>query len=145
MTSALSKEDLRSALYSAGVKNPRKLDEMMRLIRVFALQEARKAVPLEDAAPVAELVLLPGECDMERDVSCCLSCEKVKDWKCFHIDQGNPPSKRRKRCKSCLRESKPAQSYKCRGCGMPRKLHEFPPGKAENTSAPMHCNECQGI
>ena len=124
MTSAISEEDIRSAAYLAGIKDPARLNSFMRTVNLYAYALARKMSALEDVPP--------GKLHL------CRGCGSMKTADEF------PESKRANIAKgvNCIK-CQDKRTYKCIGpCGQYKPLREFPVRKQENPHVPSWCSYC---
>src|SRR5271157_4162491 len=146
MSSVMGREDLKARLYQNGIKNPRVLNETMRIIDVYSLRIARNLEEqhYEDIAPVFT-PLEPGQWSAALEVTCCVKCEQVKRWDLFHLDQRHSTGHKTV-CKDCRRkedeeDGKPPYvpdkvrrgGWVCVTCGQRKPPAEFPEEKHRNT------------
>ena len=128
MTSALSEEDVRFIVYSAGIKEPAKLNSLMRVINLYAYTLARKmngAVLEEAPVPLVQLHLCRSCGDMK-------TAEEFPESKRTNINKGVS-------CTACQDKRR----YKCIGpCQQHRRLGEFPEHKQANPHIPSVCTRC---
>src|SRR5208282_4394170 len=158
-SSAVTRDDLRAKLYSAGIKNPRVLTEAMKWVDIYCLRVVRKSQRLEDVeiAIPSFTELKPGEWSVALEVTCCASCEQVKRWDLFHIDKRHTTGHQVK-CKECRNrkdeeeglppytpESVKRGGWICSGegsCGVRKKPEEFPEEKQRYPRSHVLCNDC---
>lgn len=156
VSSVLSRDDLMAQVYSAGVRNPREVSRIMRLIDIYAFQMARKPADDEDGIPAvtapAFTPLAPGEWSPALQVTCCVGCTRVRRWDDYHIDKHHPTG-HKIMCKDCrkLSEDKtlPEKARDVRRGGwvcpqcLRRKIPvEFPLEKRENPRKSLKCLSC---
>ena len=131
MTTFVSEDDVRSAAYQAGIKDPARLNAFIKImnLRVYALAREMSGVILEDAFISPEPLYL------------CRSCGNMK------IAEDFPESKRKNITKgvSCVK-CQGKRLYKCTGwCGQHKPLDEFPEHKQANPHIPAKCSHCAKI
>lgn len=145
MTSAVTLEDIRAELYSAGVRNTFTLSRLTNMVTLYALAQTRKAVPLEDVFADTHAHLLPGDWDSESRVTRCAKCAKAKAWTHFGVDKTHP-TRHKVTCKSCLRV-RPRDGYeqrwKCPACGQKKAPDEFGENKRKNPRVRDKCLPCE--
>ena len=144
-------------VYSAGVKNPREVSRIMRLIDIYALQvSSRKTEDLEDipSPPSAPSFtpLKPGEWSIALQVTCCTGCTRVRRWDDYHGDKHHPTG-HKLMCRDCrkLSENKtlPEKArdvrrggWVCPQCNRRKIPVEFPVEKRENPRKSVKCLSC---
>jgi hypothetical protein len=156
---AISREDVRAALYSAGITHPRKLHDTMRVVDIYAVQYARRAEALEEIeiTSPAFTPLKPGEWSAALGVTCCTVCEKVKRWDFFHEDSRQATGHRLE-CKDCrnkkdedaglppyVPEKVKRGGWLCTGegsCGQRKLPEEFPEEKRRHPRKAVLCLDC---
>ncbi len=157
MSTLIGRDDLKAKLYSAGVKDPGKLNEVMRLIDVYSIQNARRREDFEgDLSPrvvaPAFTPLNPGEWSPALQVTCCIGCTRVRRWGDFHVDKHHPTG-HRIMCRDCrsLSEEKtlPLKAadvrrggWLCPKCEKRKIPVEFPLEKRENPRKSVKCLSC---
>jgi len=155
MPSIVGREDLRAKLYSSGVRNPRELSGMMRLIEVYALQVARKTQEhdLEDVPdPVAPSFtpLKPGEWSVALEVTCCVGCTRVRRWDDYHVDKHHPTG-HKVLCRDCRNPGRKLPEsasdvrrggWLCPKCDKRKVPLDFPLEKRMNPRKPLKCLSC---
>lgn len=155
MPSSTSLEDLLAEIYAAGVKDPRKLNMIKRLITAYSWGVARKTEALEDVAP-SFTELSPGEWSMALEVTCCAGpCQQVKRWEFYHAD-GRHATGHKVICKDCrakeyeelgkapyVPEKIRRGGWRCSACGERRIPSEFPEEKRRHPRKSAACLFCQ--
>lgn len=146
MTSQVTREDLSSELYLAGVRDPRKLERALRAIEAHVQSRLRNAVvrpPVKEELPPSR----PGpelkKKDSHKAEYLCRNCRGY-----FPLDFF-PEAKRVNPSASvdCLACGGAAQEklYKCTGSGMcnqPKPLGDFPERKRNDPSLKTPCSYC---
>ena len=155
----LSREDLDSKLYSAGIRNPRIRKETLRWIDAYCLAQVRKSEALEEFPAPVFTPLEPGQWSAALEVTCCISCQQVKRWSFFHVDKRHA-TQHKTTCKECRRkedeelgnppyvpENVRRGGWVCKappdGCGQRRSPMEFPAAKREKPRRMILCLHCQ--
>ncbi len=155
MPSMISLEDLKAKLYEAGVRNPRKLNEMTRHIVAYTVQEVRKGVILEDVPEPVFTPLKPGEWSRALEITCCASCNQVKRWDYYHLDARHATGHKTtcKDCRNALDEAQGKPPYIpdkvrrggwiCISCRERRAPAEYPQAKRDNPRGNIPCLYCE--
>ena len=132
MTSVTSRDDVQGAIWRAGVKDPRKVDELLRVIDSYAYGLARRAVQLEEA--------VPGEPHQDgRALYLCRGCGDRLPLSLFPQDKQLNPAHPYD-CLGC--GGKDRKEYLCQECGQHKPLSEFPEEKRLNPRLRTPCSYC---
>lgn len=133
MTSATSREDVRMKAYELGIKDPARLNLLMRVVDHYVQQTAHKlAGVIESTFPPVNIVYRGREYP-------CRGCSKEKPLSEFPEAKQRDPS-RNVNCIACQSKAR----YKCTGpCRQMRPLAEFPEKKRENPRRPSPCLWCE--
>ena len=153
MPSAMSKEDLRALIYSSGVRDPRKLDLVMRSLQAYAWRLATAQEEQREA--VTYVPLNPGEWLMTLEVTCCQVCTKVRRWEHFHADRRHP-TLHKTTCKDCRKKENENtgeippfpgdvryRKWLCSSCRQRKVPAEFTEDKQMHPRRPGVCAACE--
>lgn len=143
MPSSVSKEDIEAELYRAGIRSRFIISRLMNMITLYALAEARKAVPLEDVFRDSYAYLMPGEWDRDVRITRCVKCTVPKAWSHYGIDKTHPTG-HKVLCKSCTRVRPPEpRVFKCISCEKKKSPEEYSKRKQANPRIREKCLQCQ--
>lgn len=126
MTSSVGRDDLKSELYSAGVKSPYNLQRVMNAIDSYAFAQARKSGPVR--------------------MHLCPQCKAEKS-------EGEFPDEIRENpngnywCNTCIGQAYSGKKprWKCPSCEKVLSRNDFPPEKWRNPRIRAKCLECRPL
>ena len=122
MTSVISRADVESACWLAGVKDPVKMDRLLRVVDLYAFAIARKMNGIMEA----------------EDLYLCHGCNELRDIADFPKAKQDDPSIDMS-CRKCQDKRK----YTCTACKVPKPLYEFPESKQNNPRERSACLICE--
>ena len=119
MTSAITLDDVESALWQAGIRRAATIDSILRLVRLYRMAAVVPRVPPEPPPPVR---IGPGESDPATRTSRCAKCLRIKSWNQFltGTDQADT-------CRSCVKITGIPDDaiFTCSSCGRGKHASHF--------------------
>lgn len=132
MTSAVSRDDVQDLAFRYGIKDPRRLNDLMRLVDTYAYTLARKAssaeLPPVDFAPDGRKAYL------------CRKCSERLPLGTFPEEKRKDPAKQFD-CIPCGGADR--REYKCPECEQVKSALDFPERKRENPTLRVLCSWCE--
>lgn len=137
MTSQVSREDVESAAWKAGVKDPRQMTQLLRVIDLYAFALARQMHGEDAELPP----IIYGTVDKRRKYLC-RACDRRQTLDNFPASKQFDPSITAD-CLDCGGAEPPPKLYRCTGpCHQAKPLEEFPERKRQDPLLRTPCAYC---
>lgn len=137
MTSSVTREDVEAAAWQAGVKDPRQMDRLMRIVNLYAFTLARSMTGAESGLPPIAYAKPDG-----RRKYLCRTCNERFTIDFFPAAKQFDPAISVD-CLACGGAEPPPRLYRCTGaCHQAKPLEEFPERKRQNPALRTPCSYC---